>query len=171
MPKRRLERDYHSESALASGVVAFKDTVTEKAYTFDTTKIFPTFGEFNAIQKKMVLMAVNNVLGDTAADKEKDAIEAITARGVKLLAGEWSGRGSGGSGPRMTVLAEAVAAVKGMEIEDVIAKLETMDDETKKKLKAHPAVAAKMAEITAKRAAEKAKKAKGDAKEAGELDF
>lgn len=169
MPKARINRDRNVEN----GIVTFTEIASGESVTCDVTEIFPGYADFNEVQKQAILHAINAKVGDSAADPKESACDAFRRVWSQLKEGVWNARGSGDGGSRVTVLAEAIAAVKGIDLDAVVAKLADMTKEQKAELAKHPQVAAKMDEIKARRAAEKAraaKKAAADA-EADELDF
>lgn len=111
------------------------------------------------IISRLAMHGLSQKLGDSYAGA--DVAEAFArADGVAkdLLEGNWSTRVAA-SGPRTTQLAEALAAATGKPLEEAAALVETMDDEAKKSLRAHPHIKAQLATIKATKAAEAAQKA------------
>ena len=116
---------------------------------------------------RTLLHGINAKVGDAASDPDSDAFASMTGVFDNLKAGVWSDRGTGEGGARVTLLAEAIASVKGMDVEKVVDQLAEKTEDQKKQLAGLPAIKAAMEDIKAKRAAERAKKAKADAKSAG----
>ena len=111
---------------------------------------------------RLAMHGLSQKLGDSYAGA--DAAESFArADGVAgdLRDGNWSTRVAA-SGPRTTQLAEALAAATGKTLEEAAAKLETLDDDAKKGLRAHPQIKVELANIKAKKAAEAAVKAAAD---------
>lgn len=117
-----------------------------------------------AIQTHLAIHGLNAKVGDAAADKEVDAFTAMTKVLEQLRNGEW-GSGRTGGGGKISDLVEVLVKLEYGDVEAVTAKLESLDDEKKKSIRAHPAVKAELAELRAKRATEKAKSSKKAAKE------
>lgn len=164
---QRIHRDKNAET----GVVTFTVTENGTVLPCDVRQVFPDFDKMNDVQKHAVIHAVNAKVGDSAASKDVDALEAMTKTWEQLVAGEWNARGEGGGGgSKTTMLAEALARVSGKEMEAVNEKLGGMSDEEKADLRAHPAVKAAMAEIKLERQKVAAKKAKEGAKDSA-LEF
>lgn len=117
--------------------------------------------------KQLALHGASAKLGDSyagAADVEEEGGNPVTwAKGEvtkiweNLKQGLWNVRGEGGV--RVTVLAQAVAAVYGISPEDAAEKLSEMEDEQKKALAAAPKIAAKVAALKAEAAAKRAQAA------------
>ena len=116
---------------------------------------------------------ISQKLGDSyagAADVE-EAIESFMSTLEACKNGEWTLRGTGEGKPRVTQLAEALAAVTGKEIQACVDRIAEMDDAEKKALKDHAAIKAKLAEIQAQRFLEKAQKAQAEAANAPAVEF
>ena len=110
-------------------------------------------------------------LGDSYAGADiAESFGRCSAVAGDLKDGNWSTRVAA-SGPRTTQLAEALAAATGKTLEEAAAKLETLDEEGKKGLRAHPQIKVQLAEIKAKKAAEAAAKAAADVGDAAPLEF
>lgn len=124
------------------------------------------------IRTQLALHGLSQKLGDSYAGAEslEAARGSVTGTLQQLVNGTWTQRSSGG-GSKTSDLAEAVAQLKNAPVEDVAAKLAQLSDEDVKAIRANAKVKAIMAEIKAKRAAEKARAAKKDAKDAGDLDL
>jgi hypothetical protein len=125
------------------------DGGTHGTFVADLSKLKPE------IVHRLALHGLSQKLGDSyAGDVENPVHEA---RGVydELAAGNWSTRVAGE--PRFTLLAEAIAAIKGVAVDVVQSKLEEMDEDEVAALKKNPAVKARMDHIKAQRAIERAK--------------
>ena len=119
---------------------------------------------------RAALHGLSQRLGDSyaGAGQEPDPIayakDAATSVLEAIKNGNWAVRAGGAGGPRVTMLAEAIAAASGTDIESVVEMLSNIDSETdegKKQLAAlrsHPAIKKELARIRAERAAEKAAK-------------
>lgn len=160
MAKKRINREKNFEN----GTVTFTVIETGQSLVCDLSKV-P-----QAIQNHLLVHAINAKVGDSAADPNTDALEAMQKTWEQLCAGEWNARGTGEGTAKTTMLAEALARVSGKDLDAVNEKLSGMSDEEKKDLRDHPAVKAAMAEIKLERQKAAAKKAKDGAKGA-ELNF
>lgn len=121
------------------------------------------------IISRLAMHGLSQKLGDSYAGA--DITEAFgRASGVAgdLKEGNWSTRVAA-SGPRTTQLAEALAAATGKTLEEAAAKLETLDDDAKKGLRAHPQIKVELAKIKAVKAQEAAAKAAEGAADAAPL--
>lgn len=98
-------------------------------------------------------------LGDASAGTEtvEEAIAETRKVLERLLSGDWKSIREGSAGPKIGLLVEALARLTQRDPGECHAVVEAMDDETKKKLRAHPQLKAVMADIRAER--EKAKAA------------
>ena len=172
--ERRIKRDINQET----GNVTFTVVASGKTLVANPTDIVP--GHDVAQIKKFLgdtgwramLHAINAKVGDSAADKEKDALTVMTATLTQLKAGTWNVKGTGEG--VATVLAEAVAQVQGVSIDEATDVLEAMSKEERKAVpEKYAKVKSAMEEIRAKRAQEKAKLAKkaaaADTSDLGEL--
>ena len=114
------------------------------------------------IQTRISTHGLNAKVGDSAADPEVDAMTQLVSTWDNLKSGTWNTRGSG-SGPRVTVLAEAmfVAQNGDLTLDQIVDKLDAMSKEQRRDIpKKYAKVKSVMEEIKAKRATEKAKVAK-----------
>lgn len=98
------------------------------------------------------------------------AMKMLRDEHEKLSRGVWSERGTGDGSPRRTILFDAILELRramdpNYSEETLEAKLAEMSDAQKAELKEHPQIQEKITAITARRAAERAKKAKAAAKE------
>jgi hypothetical protein len=126
--------------------------------------------------KQVALHGISAKLGDSyagAGDVEEEGGDPIAwakaevARiWANLKAGLWSVRSEGGV--RVTVLAQAVAAVYNISPEAAAEKLSEMDEEKKKALSAAPKIAAKVAGLKAEAAAKRAAAAQAALSSSGE---
>lgn len=146
----------------------------------DGTVVSFTFGDGNTLaidtndipEATLLELAIHGIKqkgGDSfagAAGDYKFAQDACKRVLDALRNGEFNaGRQSTGTGtPKLGELAEALAAIQGIEQADAQQMLEALDDETKKAVRSHPQVKAKIAELRAARAAAAAQKAMGDGK-------
>ena len=113
----------------------------------------------------LALHGLSQKLGD-AYSGEKDLVVAFgKAKAVakRLIENNWKAVREGGGGGRITDLAKALAAVTGRDLAEVVERIELMDKDEKKNLRAHAQIKVKLAEITAARAAEAAAKAEPEA--------
>lgn len=120
------------------------------------------------IQTELMLHGALQKIGDSYAGAAGDyAYAKAQAEKViqNLIDGVWkAAREAGEAKPKSGELVQALAEIKGLEVEAVAAAVEAMDDERRKAVRSHPAVKAKIAEIRARKANEAAAKA-------GALDF
>ena len=120
---------------------------------------------------KLAIHGLSQKIGDSYSGEDAANCQTIAEATFKsLVDGNWSSR-SGGGGPRISQLAEALARATGQEIQDCVAKIAEMDDDTKKDLKAHPQIKAIIAEIKLEKAKADAEKAAGDADAEGGIDL
>lgn len=166
-PKIKRDKDYES------GTVTYTSTKSGDSFTSRLADLPGVDqGMVDALPEMLRRLAVHGLNakeGDSAASSGD--VADVKATHDQLVAGEWSARGEGGGGPRVTLLAEGLAKVTGQDLETVVEKLEGMSDEEKKALRKHAQVKAACAEITAARAKERAKAAKKGAAEEAPLDF
>lgn len=115
------------------------------------------------IQRQLMLHGASQKLGDSYSGEDADKCHAIFS-GVRknLEDGNWSARAGGGGSPRISQLAEALAKAANETVEACVAKLSEMDDESKKAVRAHPAVQAALAEIKLAKAQADAERLKGE---------
>jgi hypothetical protein len=120
------------------------------------------------IQNELMLHGALQKIGDSYAGAAGDYgyAKAQAEKVIQnLLDGVWkSAREAGEAKPKSGELVQALAEIKGLELEAVAAAVEAMDDERRKAVRSHPVVKAKIAEIRARKANEAAAKA-------GALDF
>lgn len=116
------------------------------------------------IQKQLMLHGGSQKLGDSYSGEDADKCHTIFMGVLKnLTEGNWSARSGGGGSPRISQLAEALSrSVEGLSVDDAVAKLSEMDDDTKKQVRAHPAVQAALAEIKLEKATAEAEKLKAE---------
>jgi hypothetical protein len=106
------------------------------------------------IKFRLMAHGASQKLGDASAGTER------------LIAGDWkSVRESSGS-PKIGLLVEALARLTSRDIAECREVVESLDDETKKKLRAQPQLKAVMADIRAER-----EKAKAQEAGVGGVDF
>lgn len=123
------------------------------------------------IQTRLAMHGLSQKCGDSYAGAEaEEAFGKAEAVAKDLQEGNWSTRVAA-AGPRTTQLAEALAAATGKSIEEAAAKLETLDDEQKKGLRAHPQIKGELAKIKAAKAAKAAEKAAAEAGDAAPLEI
>jgi len=123
------------------------------------------------IISRLAMHGLSQKLGDCyAGSDDGEHFGRFDAVLKDLQAGNWSTRVASGS-PRTTQLAEALAAATGKTLEECAGKLETMDDEAKKGLRAHGQIKVELAKIKAKKAAADAEKAAANAGESAPIEF
>lgn len=126
------------------------------------------------MQRKLGIHGLSQKVGDSYAGAEaSEAYELAKSTSDRLLANEWTqGRESGGGTARVSMLVEALALATGKDTEEALEVVKNMSDEQKKQLRKHPAIAKELAQLQAKRAAEKAEKAAAEAQAAeGSFDL
>lgn len=128
--------------------VSFK--VGEKILTIATKEVAKD------LMQKLLVHGLNAKVGDAAAGAKTDAerIAAISQAIENLKRGVWREVSSGG-----TILAEAIARIKKLDIVEAQTMLDGLDDEAMATLQKHPAVKKAIAEIRAERLATAAKTA------------
>lgn len=115
----------------------------------------------NGIREQLALHGLSQKVGDAAAGFSKagdysGAFGAMQQVVDNLLAGQWSTRGQGGG---VADLVQAIADLRGVELDAAQAAVDAMDEEQLKKVASHPKVKAKIADIKAARLAKAAESA------------
>lgn len=113
----------------------------------------------NGLKQKLVDKAASAKAISAATGEDADAIrERLVWECVEqLLDGNWAVKGAGTG--KTSYLAEAVSDLYGISLDEAKAKVAGLDEGKKKALEANPKVAAKVAGIKARIAAEAAKRA------------
>lgn len=121
--------------------------------------------------KKLAIHGLSQKIGDSYSGEDAANCQTIAETTWKTLQeGNWSSR-TGSGGPRISMLAEALARVTGKEVQECVAKIAEMDDDTKKDLRAHPQIKAITAEIKLEKAKAEQEKAASEADAEGALDL
>ena len=153
-----------------------KPSFCSKEYDLETGEVSFTFGngtivstnlsDYSAdIQKQFALHGISQKGGDSYAGVKGDFAEGI-ANLKEVLAnaklGIWrAGRGEGESRPRLGELAEAIARIKAVPVEQAMAAVEKATDDQRKDWRSNAKVKAVIAQIRAEAAA-KALEAAGE---------
>jgi hypothetical protein len=119
------------------------------------------------IQLELMLHGALQKIGDSYAGAAGDYDFAIgNAQKIidNLVAGAWKAtrEGSGEAKPRTGELAEAIARLKGIEVADAQALVDSLSDEQRKAVRGKDAVKAAVAQIRYEKAQAKAAKAGAD---------
>lgn len=123
------------------------------------------------IMLKLARHGLTQKVGDSYAGAEEGEILELAGNVIgRLKAGEWGVERTGG-GPRTTQLAEALAAATGKTVDECAERLDSMEDDEKKALRAHPHIKGELAKIKAAKAAEAAEKAAKESADAAPLQF
>lgn len=173
MAQKRINRVIEQKDGKFTGNVIFEILATGDKITASAQKLLgkdAKFGELPVSAQRMLLHGMNAKYGDSAADPNADAAAQIKATIEQVEGGIWATKGSGGGGPKVSMLAEALQRVTNQPLDAVVDRVDSMSDEEKKELRNHPAVAKASADIRAERAAEKAKAKAAAAKDAPSLD-
>lgn len=106
---------------------------------------------------RLVIHGLNAKVGDSAASckTDEERIGAISASIRNLKNGVWNETSSGG-----TILAEAIARVKKLDVLEAQSIVDGLDDEQLAAVKNHPKVKEAIAQIRTERAKTSAKSAK-----------
>lgn len=139
-----------------------KQTVTFEFADGAGTLVLPLAELSTDIQSHLALHGVSQKVGDSFAGA-KDAAEAFgfAQETIKdLTEGKWTSRVAS-SGPKISLLAEGVAQVMGIIIEDATTKIKALPEEKVKALRKNAKVVAAMAALKAQRAAAKAQETTG----------
>ena len=112
------------------------------------------------IVTRLALHGLSQKLGDSAASFSKEgdfhgAFGAMQGTADNLLQGVWAAKGGSGTSD----LAQAIAELQDVEIEDAEAAIAGMDEDTLKEFKSHPEIKLKIAEIQKARLAARVDKA------------
>jgi hypothetical protein len=123
------------------------------------------------MRTQLALHGLSQKIGDSYAGEDAENCETIAGKvWEQLVEGNWSVRTGGGAGPRISQLAEALSRATEESVQDCVAKIADMDDETKKSVRSHPTIKAHLAQIKLEKAEAEATKATLDS--AGEsFDF
>jgi hypothetical protein len=123
------------------------------------------------IKFKLMGHGASQKLGDASAGTEtvEEAIAETKKVLERLIAGDWKSVRESGASPKIGLLVEALARLTQRDVGECFAVVEGMDDETKKKLRAHPQLKAVMADIRAEREKAKARDAGVSATDFGAL--
>lgn len=120
------------------------------------------------VQLHFALHGMSQKLGDSYSSCKGDVAAAhkmFTDTKAQLLAGDWrSSAGEGESKPRTTELAEALARIKGVPLEEVQNALSAATDEEKKTLRSNERVKTVIAVIRAEKQQAKFAKLEADGK-------
>lgn len=154
-----------TEKTISGDVITIKFLETQEELSVDINDI-PA-----EVISRLAMHGLSQKLGDSYAGADGSECFA-RANGVAgdLKDGNWSTRVAA-SGPRTTQLAEALAAATGKTLEEAAAKLETLDEDEKKGLRAHPQIKVELAKIKATKAQEAAEKAQASAGDAAPIVF
>ena len=158
MAAKRIDRKFD----VATGDVTFTVVDTGATLIVNASELS---GE---IHTRMLMHGLNAKVGDSAGSPDSDAMKELVSTWDTLKSGVWNTRGSGGSGPRVTVLAEAMFNVqKGdLTLDQVVDKLEAMSKEKRRAIpQKYAKVKAEVEAIKTKRATEKSKAATKAAKD------
>jgi hypothetical protein len=125
------------------------------------------------IKQNLLCHGASQKIGDAAASVKKrltdslgrdpsedelkaGVVEAMNAVWAQLASGEWrAARGEGEAKPRVGEVAQAIARLRGMDVEEVAKLVAATDKEKVKAWRAHPQIQAEIAKIRAERAATK----------------
>ena len=112
------------------------------------------------IVTRLALHGLSQKLGDSAASFSKEenfhgAFGAMQGTADNLLHGVWAAKGSGGTSD----LAQAIAELQDVEIEEAEAAIARMDEDTLKGFKSHPEIKLQIADIQKARLAAQVDKA------------
>ena len=156
-PKRAKKADI-----LIEGTVLSIDFTDAGAVSVDASSLSAE------VQQNLMLHGLKQKVCDSFSGTRGQEAEEIAKRVIEqLAAGNWTvARSSGEGTPRVTLLAEAIAAISGQDLAEVTAKLSTMaeSDEGKAQLKLlrnDSAVKQSIAKIKLDRASKEAKGATG----------
>ena len=110
---------------------------------------------------QLALHGLSQKVGDAAAGFSKagdysGAFGAMQQVVDNLIAGQWSTRGQGGG---ISDLVQAIAELRGVELDQAQAAIDAMDEEQLKRVTSHPQIKAKVADIKAARLAKAAENA------------
>lgn len=125
-----------------------KKSVSDEAVTFAFTDngeaVTVHLGQFSPdMQQRFALHGISQKLGDSysGADGSPEVARSMFNDTLAaVLNGEWTVRGE--AGPRVSMLAEALSRAMGIAIEEAVETVNGLDDDAKKKLRAHKAIKA-----------------------------
>lgn len=105
------------------------------------------------IKLNLMLHGLSQKLGDTYAGVKdvvvaREKVKSVVAR---LFEGNWKAVRTAGAA-RITDLVNALADVTGKSIEEAFEAVDAMEKDTKRKLRAHPQIKLRLAQIAAERA-------------------
>lgn len=143
---RFCTREYDFDSGIVSFIFGNGTTVE-----LDTNRLSPE------MQKQLMLHGCSQKVGDSFAGVKGNFAEGIAnAKGVieQLEQGVWkAARGEGEARPRLAELAEAIARIKGVDLERATKAVEAATDDQRKTWRGNAKVKAVIAQIRAERAA------------------
>lgn len=161
MAKKRIDRTVDVDKAsVVFEVLSGPDKGNKITCGVDTIGLqVDTFKKLPPMTQRCILHGLNAKVGDSAADPTEVASDVMKDVMQQLKSGQWASR-TAGSGPRTTILIEALKVLTKQTDEAIEKRLDSMSDEEVKALKAQPNVASEMKSIEAKRAVERAAEAK-----------
>ena len=138
-----------------------------KEYDMDTGVVEFTFGngkvltiDSNSVpeetRKQLMLHGISQKVGDSFAGVKGNFVEGVANAGdtiAQLLAGVWKSDREGDARPRLAELAEAIARIKGVELEAATKAVEAGTDEQRKGWRSNAKVKSVIATIRAEKAA------------------
>lgn len=145
-----------------------KKVIVGNTLTFQWADETTTEVDLDSFQDHIDLYARNHGFSQKLGDSYSGAKSVAEAKAklidtlAALEAGDWNRKGGSTGG----VWVEALARAAGKSIEEALAKWDSLDDDARKAIKAHPEVAKAKAAIDFERA-----KAKADAAPTVSLDF
>lgn len=146
MATRKLEKTIDVEAGTLTVGFASGSSMTVKMSDFP-----------EEIVHQLAFHGLSQKATDATAGKDAEASEEHVKAVIEALqAGNWTVRGSGSSGGsvgRVTLLAEAVARLKGITVAEAQAKIADLEDDQKKALQKAPSVQAAILEIKSERLA------------------
>ena len=151
MSAKRIDRKLDIET----GNVTFTIVETGKTLVVNASELT------DDIRNRVILHGLNAKVGDSGGSPGVDAFTQLVSTWDQLKSGTWNTKGS--SGPRVTVLAEAMHSVQNgdLTLDAIVDQLNAMSKEQRRDIpKKYAKVKSAMEEIKAKRATEKAKVAK-----------
>lgn len=108
----------------------------------------------DAIKTQLALHGLSQKVGDSYASSESvtEAYQSAKRVADDLMAGNWSVRKAGEGGPRVTLLAEAIARIASRTVEEALEVIGALSEEEQKQLRGDAGVKKVMAQIKLERA-------------------
>lgn len=164
---KRIDRKY------ANGKFSATEIATGNTFSVDIEDLFP--GVRKAVAKlpnssllisgddenrDLLSKCLNDTFGDTAADPTKDMVSVMNARLEAMKSGNYSMRGAGGGGARVTIFHQALLRYSESEdMDQIVAYVDSLSKKAKDDLRKNPHIDKIIRQIKVERENERLAKA------------